>query len=500
MKRVGNLYNSMISYKRLEEVYAGVMKGKHRKNMPGSIAFMIRNNKEYYMHEAGRLLSERSFKPSKPKESYRYDKGSGKLRHIKAPKLFPDQFIHWSIVLALKDEVFLKGMDHWCCASVKGRGTLYAKNFIEKTLDDSNDEVKGSKAVKRKYKYCLKMDIKKFFDNIDRDILMNKLSRKVKDKEMLELCRKIIYSVSGTGIPLGYYTSQWFANFYLQDFDHWLREVAMPKYGVSIYVRYMDDMIILGSNKRKLRQLQEEIQNHLKANFKLELKNTSTVFAIADQDIDFIGFKFSYGKTTLRKKILHNMKLANHQLYKGKFTLEKLQKSNAYNGWGMNSDTKQYIAKYLNGNRKLENMKMAEMMNESRREYMASEDYAHTLKVEQDMKNIKVGEEHNNEHVLVRYYAVTDEVRIVARTKFVFPDYEEVMKEREQEKLDRAERKKEKKKKRKSRRKSDNYYYPTAEIYMSNRDKDEVIRDYNDRIKEHNELEERLFNEFYLPA
>ena len=76
----------------------------------------------------------------------------------------------------------------------------------------------------------------------------------------------------------------------------------MPKYGVDTYIRYMDDMIILGSNKRKLERLMNEITEFL-ATLSLELKNTSCIFDISTRDIDFIGYRFSYGKTTLRKGI-----------------------------------------------------------------------------------------------------------------------------------------------------------------------------------------------------
>ena len=81
----------------------------------------------------------------------------------------------------------------------------------------------------------------------------------------------------------------------------YLREVLMPKYGVDFYIRYMDDMLIMGSNKRKLAQLKGEISQYLHNNLKLELKNTTRIFSIAECPIDYIGFRFSYGKTVLRK-------------------------------------------------------------------------------------------------------------------------------------------------------------------------------------------------------
>lgn len=478
MKRIGNLYDKMISIKMMEKVYAGVMKGKRHKNEPGSKSYMIRMNKDYYMAEVGRMLQERSFKPGKPKVSIRWDEGCQKYREIKAPKLFPDQFVHWAIMLQLQP-IFMKGMDDWCCASIKGRGILYAKKFIEKKLDNSLNE-KRRIPIEREYKYCLKMDIKKFFDNIDREILMKKLKKKIKDKEMLDLCQKIIDSVPGKGIPLGYYTSQWFANFYLQDFDHNLREVLMPKYGIDTYVRYMDDMVILGSNKRKLQNLMKDISDYLENELKLHLKETSSIFAIADRDIDFIGFRFSYGKTTLRKKILKKAKLVNKRLYSGKFTLKNLRSANAYKGWLDQTDTKHYSEEYLVGNRDYESKRLGEALNKQRDEYMRSSICEHTEKIGADITALKE-EFQGDDHVLVRYYKDTDSIRIVARSTFQFPDKEEYEKE-----LEAAKNKPKKKKKRKF---NENHtYIPRAEIYFSDQDRRQCIRDYNFEMHHIDEL------------
>lgn len=466
MKRVGNLYDKMISLKMMEKVYAGVMKGKHHKYEPGSKAFMIRMNKDYYMAEVGRMLQERSFKPSRPKVSTRWDPGCQKFREIKAPKLFPDQFVHWAIMLQLQP-IFMKGMDDWCCASIKDRGILYAKNFIERKLDNSLNS-KRAIPVEKQYKYCLKMDIRKFFDNVDRDILMGKLRKKIKDKEMLDLCKKIIDSVPRKGIPLGYYTSQWFANFYLQDFDHNLREKLMPSYNVDTYVRYMDDMIILGSNKRKLQRLMNDISTYLHDNLNLELKETSSIFAIEDRDIDFIGFRFSYGKTTLRKKILRRAKAANNRLYDGKFTLRNLRSMNAYKGWLDQTDTKTYSINYLIGNRDYESSRLKDALNKQRDEYAVSSTYRHIEKISADMIKLKE-ETQGDDHVLIRYYKDTDSIKVVARSTFQFPDRDEYLKELEEQRN--------KSKNKKKGNVINNY--PSAEIYFSNQEPRKCANDYN---------------------
>lgn len=115
------------------------------------------------------------------------------------------------------------------------------------------------------------MDIKKFYFNIDQTILKEMLRRKFKDKNLLWLLDSIIDSMdnikytnkqitkndlkSGKGIPIGSYLSQYFANFYLCYFDHWLKEELKCKY----VVRYMDDIIILDSSKDFLHKVRKQI-------------------------------------------------------------------------------------------------------------------------------------------------------------------------------------------------------------------------------------------------
>lgn len=499
MKRAGNLYNKMLSHEMMEKVYSGVMKGKHRKTDPTSISFMIKNNKEYYLAECCRILEERLFKPSKPRESIRIDKGSGKLRLIQAPRLWPDQFVHWSIMLQLQP-IFMRGMDAWCCASVKGRGTLYAKDFIEKCLDDSIDDRRAYKdRVRFKYRYCLKMDIRKYFAHIDRNILMQKLRNKIKDEEMLDLCQKIIDSVPGEGIPLGYYTSQWFANFYLQEFDHYLREVLMPKYGVTVYLRFMDDMIILGSNKRKLRMLRAEINAYLNT-INLELK-PEEIIDLHEKEVTFIGFNFTYGKTTIRENIVNNMVKARNRCYGHgkKFTIKNLMSLNSYYGWVKHSDTKQ-LFKELGCNHSHELRHVTEMLNKKKIESEASGEAFKHLEIEERIKDLKAAEEHDD-RVLVRYYPNQDEARVVARCSYQFPDEEEYQAKKRRQAEELAEQKKKNAKARYLRKQAKKHangvydYNPTAEIFFGDRPADVVRSEYNENIRINDEIERQNWDQ-----
>jgi len=87
-------------------------------------------------------------------------------------------------------------------------------------------------------KYCLKLDVRKFYPSVDHAILKRIIRRKIKDNKLLSLLDNIIDSAKG--VPIGNYLSQYFGNLYLSRFDHWMKETN----GVKYYHRYCDDIVI----------------------------------------------------------------------------------------------------------------------------------------------------------------------------------------------------------------------------------------------------------------
>lgn len=127
--------------------------------------------------------------------------------------------------------------------------------------------------------YCLQCDISKYFDSIDHKILLSIIKRKIADSKTLRLIEEIINSGHSKkvfenlfdfrvkGIPIGNLTSQLFANIYLNELDQFVKHRLREKF----YIRYMDDFLILSYDKKKLRQIKEEIRKFLREKLKLEL-------------------------------------------------------------------------------------------------------------------------------------------------------------------------------------------------------------------------------------
>lgn len=121
------------------------------------------------------------------------------------------------------------------------------------------------------YPYTVKLDFRKYYDSIDHGILKQKLRRLFKDPWLLNLLDKIIDSYEkepGKGLPIGNLTSQHFANCYLSTLDHRSKE----QWGVPIYIRYMDDILLAGRDKESLclavKQMTCFSQNELGLRFK----------------------------------------------------------------------------------------------------------------------------------------------------------------------------------------------------------------------------------------
>ena len=146
--------------------------------------------------------------------------------------------------------------------------------------------------------YILKMDVRKYFENINKDILYKIICKKVIDKKLLWLLKEIIYSNEGNkGLPIGNYTSQMFANIYLNEVDQYVKHNLHCKY----YFRYMDDSIILIQTKKQAKQILNKIRIFLKDRLQLELNEKTQIFK-NKQGVNFCGYKIGEYRLKIRDK------------------------------------------------------------------------------------------------------------------------------------------------------------------------------------------------------
>ncbi len=267
----------------------------------------------------------RSFKVYEPKE-----------RIIKSLP-YRDRVVHqWYVEEFIKPYFYPRFIsDTYAC--LDNRGTHKAVSKTQKYM----------RIMKRLYGnyYVLKCDVKKYFYSIDKIILYDILKSKISDKKLLEFSKKILDDGENIGIPIGNFTSQYFANIYLNELDHYIKEVLRVKY----YVRYMDDFILLLKTKDEAQKLYNKIEEFLNKYLNLEL-NSKSRFYPNYLGVDFCGYKIYETHILLRKRFKKKLNKSINLWIKlkkeNKFYDFKFSRSyNSYIGHSVHCNSYHYFAR-----------------------------------------------------------------------------------------------------------------------------------------------------------
>src|SRR3989344_4649393 len=267
------LFEEIISLKNLCLAWNEFKKGKTKKFDVRQFQLGLKNN----LLDLNAELKEKTYRHSNYASFYIQDP---KLRHIHKACV-KDRVLHhavFRILYSIFDPTFIS--DSYSCRIKKG--THKAINRLQKFAR------KVSKNNTKNY-FILKCDIKKFFDSVDHNILVSLIEKKIKDRNVLWLIERIIKSFSvsiNNGLPLGNITSQLFANIYLNELDQFVKHKLKIKY----YIRYCDDFVILGDDKKYLEKLIPGINNFLKEKLKLFLHSDKISIRKYHQGIDFLGY------------------------------------------------------------------------------------------------------------------------------------------------------------------------------------------------------------------
>ena len=293
MKTHNRLFEQICSFENLLNASRKAQCGKRFQDEVARFNF----HRERELYRLQEELQTQCYRPGAYHEFYIYEP---KRRKISAAP-YRDRVVHHALCNVIEpifDRTFI--FDSYACR--KGKGTHKAVNrFTE---------------FSRKNRYVLKCDIKKYFPSIDHDILKAMFRRKIRDVQTLWLMNLIVDGSNAQeqvleyfegddlltplnrkrGIPIGNLTSQFFANIYLNGFDHFVKEDLRCRH----YIRYVDDFVVLDSAKERLHQVKAEMERYL-AKLRLKLHSYKCQIFPVKAGTDFLGYQIFPGHRRLRK-------------------------------------------------------------------------------------------------------------------------------------------------------------------------------------------------------
>ena len=344
MKRYGNLYEQIIDPGNITLANQNAKKGKgHYTEVR-----MVEGNRDYYLGLVQKMLAEKTFHTAPYRKKTVFD--SGKLREIYKLPYFPDRIVHHAMMNILQP-IWDKTFIYDCYSAVPGKGIHAGLARLHRFMKD-----------KENTRYCLKFDIHHYYPSVRHDILLSILERTIKCGDTLWLLEDIVRSAGGsTNIPIGNYLSQYFANIYMNQFDHWLKEDK----GLKYYIRYSDDGVILHESKERLHELLDEIREYL-GTLSLEFNPKTQIFPVEKRGVDFLGYRSFRGYTLLRKSSVKRLKEkiklieTDYEHLNPIFVVSSVM---SYMGWIKHCNGHNLITKYILGNVRI--VKAMDMASES---------------------------------------------------------------------------------------------------------------------------------------
>ena len=267
--------DEIFTFENLYEAYKNCRKSKQHK---GEV-IRFETNLSYNINKLREELTSKKYKLGAYRTFLIYEP---KKRLIEALPFKDRVVIRCFCDVVIKDKIEPKLIyDNTACR--KEKGTSFAINRLEKFLRHEYLIKKDNNI------YFLKCDITKYFPSINHEILLDLLKNVGFSKDEMWMINKLVTEQpnnKNVGLPLGNQSSQWFALFYLNIVDRYIKE----KLRIKSYVRYMDDMILIHRDKNYLKHCLKEIEKICNEKLKLSL-NSKTQIGMVKNGIDFLGYR-----------------------------------------------------------------------------------------------------------------------------------------------------------------------------------------------------------------
>ena len=319
MKTYKNLYQKLCSFNNLFDAYRKARRGKTKRRYVLEFNKNLKSNLDKLQYELINQIYE-------PRELTKFIIRDPKTRKIcKAD--FRDRIVHHALVNVLRpiyENVFI--YDSYASRKTKGHHKALERfDYFKRKVSNNGRKSSGVKDNNYVCGYVLKADIEHYFDNINHRKLIEIINKRVNDSKVIWLTNQILknYKTSQRkGMPLGNYTSQFFANVYLNELDYFIKHRLKARY----YIRYVDDFVILHQSKEQLEIWKEKINNFLMNELILKIHRDKSHIIPMHKGVGFVGFRVFYYYKLLKNSNIQQTKrkLINWKLNKDSFDRNKL--------------------------------------------------------------------------------------------------------------------------------------------------------------------------------
>ena len=353
LKTYRNLFAKVCDYDNLYDAFLNASAGKTKKQYVLDFEKNLGNNLYALQWE----LLTRTYKPH-PLTTFTIR--DPKTRKISASH-FRDRVIHHAICNIIAP-IFESRFIFDTFANRKGKGTLAAlerfDHFMHKVTGNGRIIQRERESIPNSIVgFALKADIRHYFENVDQEILLSILRRRINDKDLMWLIRTILENhkteIPGKGMPLGNLTSQFFANVYLSELDYFVKHKLRVKY----YLRYVDDFIILHRSKEQIEDWETQIDIFLRESLKIELHPDKTKIISLGTGVPLLGFRAFYHFRILKKSNVRRV-LGRLELFRSKYAAGEIEQSeillsnSGWQGYAMMGNTfklRQQVHKEIEG-------------------------------------------------------------------------------------------------------------------------------------------------------
>lgn len=304
-KRIGYIWKELTSIEHCEKAILYAIRNKRKTKY---LIYVKRNYKKYAVRLQEMLLN--GWEPKEPRLKTINEGTRKKKRDLMIPSL-NDHFVHTAVALILQK--YLSGKFYfYSCGSLPNRGQTFATKALEKNLR------------KKKPKYCLMVDVRKFYQSVRKKHVMKCLRRCFKDEKFLRLNEQILDQMDDQ-LAIGFAVSHWYGQLVLSFVDK-----AVKIRNKSFMVRFMDNYVFTDGRKRTLHKLFGKLRSLLHG-FDLEAKSDWQVFPVASRMVEFLSYRYDHNKTILRKGLMYRLSRCFRNAYKN-IDARKARKIMSYRG------------------------------------------------------------------------------------------------------------------------------------------------------------------------